>query len=153
MSSCHGDAAFTSLRLCSSRIERTLRFAIECDLKTRWGLYHHPMIAAAIMGWFRKRSADIVPTLPDREGWVSKTVDSATAWLNDPKKTWTNGLDIAETCANILEAAEITSMRTLPTLEVYQLREGSEDFEALAGLLDRLTKLLATHRIPKSQWQ
>jgi len=117
------------------------------------GTVRDPSIAAAIMGWFRKRSADIVPTSPDREGWVSKTVDSATAWLNNPKKTWTNGLDIAETCANILEAAEITSMRTLPTWEVYRLREGSENSDALAELLDRFTKLLAPYRIPQSQWQ
>jgi hypothetical protein len=117
------------------------------------GTVRDPSIAAAMMGWFRKRSADIVPTLPDREGWVSRTVDSASAWLKNPRRTWTNGLDIAETCANILEAAEIAPMKALPTWEVDRLRSGKEDFVALSKLLGRFRALLEPCRIPREQWQ
>jgi hypothetical protein len=117
------------------------------------GTVRDPSIAAALMGWYRKRSADIVPTLPDREGWVSRTVDSASAWQKNPQRTWSTGLDIAETCANILEAAEIAPMKTLPTWEVDRLRSGKENLKALSALLDRFRKLLDPCRIPRDQWQ
>src|SRR5674476_1530361 len=39
------------------------------------GTVRDPSIAAAVMGFFRKRSADILPAVPDKEGWVTKVVD------------------------------------------------------------------------------
>ena len=38
------------------------------------GSVRDPSIAAAIMGFFRKRSSDILPSIPDKEGWVTKVI-------------------------------------------------------------------------------
>ena len=78
------------------------------------GSVRDPSIAAAIMGFFRKRTADILPAVPDREGWVTKVIDRSDTWLKDTAGTWKDGLDIAETAAHLLESAEIASMRIPP---------------------------------------
>ncbi len=73
------------------------------------GTVRDPSIAAALMGFFRKRSPDILPSDPDKEGWVTKVIDQSNQWLKNPESTWENGLDIAETGAHLLEAGELTS--------------------------------------------
>jgi len=102
-------------------------------VRNGWGTVHgvfyedgsvrDPSIAAAIMGFFRKRTADILPAVPDQEGWVTKIKDQSDQWLKDPEGTWKDGLDIAETSAHLLEAGELTAMRIPPTLEVEMLRQ------------------------------
>src|SRR5512142_2679676 len=51
------------------------------------GSVRDPSIAAAIMGFFRKRSADILPAVPDQEGMISKTIDKSEHWLADDHRT------------------------------------------------------------------
>jgi len=114
-------------------------------VRNGWGTVHgvfyedgsvrDPSIAAAIMGFFRKRSTDILPSVTDQEGWITKVTDQSEKWLNNPDKTWKDGLDIAETAANLLEAGELTAMRIPPTWEVEKLRYEEVRMNALKELI------------------
>jgi hypothetical protein len=99
------------------------------------GSVRDPSIAAAIMGFFRKRSADILPAVPDQEGWVTKVIDQSNKWLSNPDRAWEEGLDIAETAAHLLEAGELTAMRILPTWQVEMLRQGDVNITSLEELI------------------
>ncbi len=111
------------------------------------GSVRDPSIAAAIMGFFRKRSADILPAIPDKEGWVTKVIDQSDKWLKDPERTWKKGLDIAETAAHLLEAGELTAMRIPPTYEVEMLRQGEVSQKALKELIIKFKNQLEPFRI------
>jgi hypothetical protein len=111
------------------------------------GSVRDPSIAAAIMGFFRKRSADILPSVPDKEGLVSKVVDQSDKWLKDSDRTWKDGLDIAETAAHLLEAGELTAMRIPPTWEVEMLRQGETNFKNLKELIIKFKSKLEPYRI------
>lgn len=123
-----------------------------------WGIVHgvfyedgtvrDPSIAAAIMGFFRKRTGDIIPSVPDKEGWVTKVTDQSEEWLKNPEASWTEGLDIAETAANLLEAGELTAMIIPPTQEVELLRQGNEDMKALKDLIVKFKKQLEPYKLP-----
>ena len=115
------------------------------------GSVRDPSIAAAIMGFFRKRSADILPAVPDREGWVTRVVDSSSTWLGDSARTWKDGLDIAETAAHLLEAAELTPMRIPPTWEVEKLRQGETNMKALEALIVKYKEQLEPYRLQQPQ--
>jgi len=115
------------------------------------GSVRDPSIAAAIMGFFRKRTADILPAVPDKEGWVTKIIVQSEKWLGDSNKNWKDGLDIAETAANLLEAGELTSMRILPTWEVETLRRGEVNMKALEELISKFKVQLEPYKIPKAQ--
>ena len=110
------------------------------------GSVRDPSIAAAIMGFFRKRTPDILPCVPDSEGWVSRTLDRGDKWLSDSNRTWKDGLDIAEIEANLLEAGELTAMRIPPTWEVGMLRKGEVNFEALKELIIKFRGELEPYR-------
>jgi hypothetical protein len=111
------------------------------------GSVRDPSIAAAIMGFFRKRTADILPAIPDKEGWVTKVVDQSDKWLKDPEGTWKDGLDIAETAAHLLEAGELTAMRIPPTWEVEMLRQGEANLKVLKELIIKFKDQLEPYRI------
>ena len=115
------------------------------------GSVRDPSIAAAIMGFFRKRTADILPSVPDREGWVTKIINQGNKWSDDSLRTWKEGLDIAETEANLLEAAQIAAMRIPPTWEVEKLREGEVDFDALKKLILKFKDELEPYKLPEKQ--
>lgn len=106
------------------------------------GTVRDPSIAAAIMGFFRKRSADILPSVPDSEGNVIRVIDDGTTWLNQPDPSWEDGLVLAETAAHLMEAGELIAMRIPPTWEVYQLQNGETDLPALKELLTRYIEIL-----------
>ncbi len=114
------------------------------------GSVRDPSIAAALMGFFRKRTSDILPADPDKEGWVTKVIDQGNKWMKDPAGTWKDGLDIAETAANLLEAGELTAMRIPPTWEVGMLRNGEVDQKALKELIIKFNKLLEPYKKPSS---
>jgi hypothetical protein len=103
------------------------------------------------MGFFRKRSDDILPAAPDQEGRVSKMIDSCNIWLNDPLQTWDKGLDVAETCAYLLEAGELTAMRIPPSQKVYMLRQGGFDLAALNELIADFKNQLEPYRLPPEE--
>jgi hypothetical protein len=115
------------------------------------GSVRDPSIAAAIMGFFRKRTADILPAIPDKEGWVTMIVDQSDKWLKDPEGTWKDGLDIAETAAHLLEAGELTAMRIPPTQEVEMLRQGEANLKVLKKLIIKFKDQLEPYRILPAQ--
>jgi len=111
------------------------------------GSVRDPSVAAAIMGFFRKRTPDILPADPDKEGWVTKVIDQSNKWLKDPEGSWKDGLDLAETAAHLLEAGELTAMRIPPTYEVEMLRQGEVNQKALKELIIKFKNQLEPFRI------
>jgi hypothetical protein len=103
------------------------------------------------MGFFRKRTENILPSEPDKEGWVTKIIDQSNTWLQDTAGTWKNGLDIAETAAHLLESAELTAMRKPPTWEVEMLRQGAGSLEALKELIIKFKEQLEPYKISPAQ--
>jgi hypothetical protein len=103
------------------------------------------------MGFFRKRSKDILPSVPDREGWITKVIDQSDAWLKNPEANWKDGLDIAETAAHLLEAGELTAMRIPPTWEVERLRDGQENQTALKELIIKFKDQLEPFKVPQEK--
>ena len=110
------------------------------------GTVRDPSIAAAMLGIFRNRSAQIVPELSDREGRVTRTVADGRKWLNDAHAAYPDGLRIAETAANLLEANQLVPMHDLPTRRVALLREKAPDPAALRELLADLLKTLEPYQ-------
>ncbi|HEX4637729.1 MAG TPA: hypothetical protein VH189_16220 [Rhizomicrobium sp.] len=94
------------------------------------GTVRDPAIAAAIVGVFRNRSSEVVLEEPDREGLMSGALEDAQKWLHNPNPDWFDGLVVAETEANFLEANQLVGLRELPTRRVEMLRAGND----MAGL-------------------
>ncbi len=125
-------------------------------VRNGWGTVHgvfyedgsvrDPSIAAAIMGFFRKRTADILPSVTDQEGWITRVIDRGDQWLKDPEGTWKDGLEIAETAAHLLEAGELTAMRITSTWEVERLREGEINMNALKELIIKFKDQLEPYK-------
>ena len=111
------------------------------------GSVRDPSIPAAIMGFFRKRTADILPAVPDQEGWVTKVIDQSNKWLQNTEAAWKDGLDIAETSAHLLEAGELTAMRIPPTWEVEMLRQGEVNMKALKELIIKFKDQLEPYKV------
>jgi hypothetical protein len=115
------------------------------------GSVRDPSIPAAIMGFFRKRTADVLPAVPDQEGWVTKVIDQSNKWLQNTEAAWKDGLDIAETSAHLLEAGELTAMRTPPTWEVEMLRQGEVNMKALKELIIKFKDQLEQYKVLHKQ--
>jgi hypothetical protein len=112
------------------------------------GTVRDPSIAAAILGVFRNRGADLVLEEPDREGILSGAIEDANAWLKAPTPVWFDGLVVAETEANLLEANELVGLRELPTRKVDLLRAGPSDISALRKLIEEFTAALTPFKTP-----
>jgi hypothetical protein len=110
------------------------------------GTVRDPSIVAAMMGIFRNRSAEIVQEFPDREKRVTRTVADGRKWLEEAQASYADGLNLAETAANILEANQLVPMRDLPTRRVALLREKAPDAAALRALLAELLKTLEPYQ-------
>ncbi len=106
------------------------------------GSVRDPSIAAAIMGFFRKRTPDILPAIADNEGWVTRVVNQGNAWIKDPNASWEEGLKLAETAANLMESGELTAMRIPPTWEVEMMRQGNVDMKALKEMLAKYIEIM-----------
>jgi hypothetical protein len=112
------------------------------------GTVRDPSIAAAIMGFFRKRSPDILVSIPDNEGWITRIIDQGNNWLRQTDATWDEGLKIAETAAHLLEAGELVAMRVPPTWEVEELRRGEVNMAALKELVKKFIGELEPYKKP-----
>jgi hypothetical protein len=110
------------------------------------GTVRDPSIAAAVMGFFRNRTANTVLENPDRERWVQRAVSGGKAWLAQPSPAWEEGLKQAEIEANILEAAQLVPMREPPTRTVDLMRAGRPDVAALQALVRRQIALLEPYQ-------
>jgi hypothetical protein len=112
------------------------------------GTVRDPSVAAAMLGMFLNRSADIVLEFPDREGWVTRTVADGTKWLENPNAPYADGLKLAEDAANLLEANQLVPMREPPTRRVARLGEGAQNPGDLRELLTKLVNELKPYRRP-----
>jgi hypothetical protein len=113
------------------------------------GSVRDPSIPAAILGFFRNRGPDILPSVPDREGHVTEVVENSRKWLAEPNPSWSDGLDLAETAANLMEAAQLVPMRLPPTRTVGLMRAGQPDLPALRELLKKYIAILEPYEIKK----
>jgi hypothetical protein len=102
------------------------------------GTVRDPSIVAALLGFFRKRSGDVVPPDLNKHGHVTRVLDQAKAWLADPSANYRAGLAILEQMANLLEAGEAVPMHDLPSARVLAL---SEESAAHRAELNRLLAL------------
>jgi len=112
------------------------------------GTVRDPVIAAAVMGFFRNRGATVVMENPDREGWVRRAVTGGQAWLAQTAPDWQEGLKQAEIEANILEAAQLVAMREPPTRTVALMRAGPVDVAKLQELVRRQVAVLVGYENP-----
>jgi hypothetical protein len=110
------------------------------------GTVRDPSIVAAVMGFYRNRSANTVLENPDRERWVQKAVTGGKAWLASPTPTWDEGLKQAEIEANILETAQLVPMREPPTRSVELLRAGAPNLPALQEVVRRYIAILGPYQ-------
>ncbi len=135
----------------------------ELMITKRWGDVHgvfypdgtvrDPAIPAAMFGLFRNRSDSVVPELVDREGWVGKAITNAQAWLDSPGGTWEDGLSAAETLANLIESAQLVSMREPPTRALALLRQGPPNNTALRELIPKYVEMLRPYQRPQQRQQ
>lgn len=85
------------------------------------GTVRDPSIVAAIRGFFRRRSGEIIPPNVDKEGEATRTLNLARAWLERETADFAEGLQILERLANQLEAGELVPLRGLPSVRVLAL--------------------------------
>ena len=111
------------------------------------GTVRDPSIAAAILGFFLNRGPDILPSAPDREGWVTRVVTNSRKWLAQADASWAEGLDLAEEAANLLEAGQLIAMRDPPTRQVDLMRQGQPDLPALRALLAKYIEILEPYKL------
>jgi hypothetical protein len=111
------------------------------------GTVRDPSIVAALLGMFRNRGENIVEEVPDRENHVTEAVAKNKQWLADQDADWQTGLDLAETSANLLEAAQLVAMHDLPTRRVDLLRSGQPDMAALRAILQKFTSMLEPYQL------
>ena len=72
-------------------------------------------------------------------------------WLEDPGRTWNDGLDIAEITAHLLEAGELTAIRTPPTWQVEMLRQGEVKMNSLKEMIIKFRGQLEPYKINPSK--
>jgi hypothetical protein len=112
------------------------------------GTVRDPSIVAALFGMFRNRGNSTVEEAPDRENHVTEAVANNRRWIADTNPDWETGLNLAETSANFLEAAQLVAMHDLPTRQVELMRSGEPDIPALRGVLERFTSVLERYQLP-----
>jgi hypothetical protein len=112
------------------------------------GTIRDPSLVAAVLGFYRNRGTDIVMEQSDREGITSGVLQDAHKWLADAKASWFDGMVIAETMANTLEAAQLVGMRDPPTRKVELLRAGNENMPALKLLVEEFIAELSANATP-----
>ena len=115
----------------------------ELMITKRWGDVHgvfypdgtvrDPAIPAAMFGLFRNRSTNAILENVNRENWVNTDIQLAQVWLDNPGGTWKDGLAAAEKLANLLEAAQLVSMREPPSRTLDLLRQGLAPWSSESG--------------------
>jgi hypothetical protein len=132
----------------------------ELTITGNWGTVHgvfypggtvrDPSIVAALLGFCRNRSKDIVEEVPDRENHVTDAVTKNKEWLANSSPDWAAGLDLAEISANLLEAAQLVPMHELPSWQVELLRDAQPNIAALQAMLEKFTSLLEPYELPRA---
>ncbi|MEO8597267.1 MAG: hypothetical protein ABI759_28370 [Candidatus Solibacter sp.] len=111
------------------------------------GTVRDPAIVAAILGMFRDRDEDVMPGMPDKEGFVTRAVANNQKWLADANPAWEAGLNLAEVSANLLESGQLIAMYDPPTRTVDLLRKGAPNLPALRAAIEKYTALLEPHQV------
>jgi hypothetical protein len=114
------------------------------------GTIRDPAIVAALMGFFRDREENVMPSVPDREGFVTRAVANNKKWLADANAAWEPGLNLAEVSANLLEAGQLIAMYDPPTRTVDLLRKGAPDMAALRAAIEKYTAILEPFQVPQN---
>ena len=112
------------------------------------GTVRDPSIVAAMFGIFRNRGMGIVEEIPDRENHVTDAVAQNKKWLGASTPDLQAGLALAESSANLLESAQLVSMRDLPSRQVELLRGAPPNLAAVQALLKQFTSTLEPYQIP-----
>jgi hypothetical protein len=126
--------------------------------QSQWGTIHgvvypngtvrDPSIAAALLGFFRNRGPDFIPTVLDQEGVVTRCVADLKKWQEENDPAWEKGLRLAEIAANLLEAGELVPMNDPPSRELKKLREGAPNLAALREIANKWSGILERYRQP-----
>jgi len=114
------------------------------------GTIRDPAIVAALFGFFRDREENVMPSVPDREGFVTKAVANNKKWLADSNAAWEAGLNLAEVSANLLEAGQLIAMYDPPTRTVELLRKGAPNMAALRAAIEKYTAILEPFQLPQN---
>ena len=114
------------------------------------GTIRDPAIVAALMGFFRDREENVMPSVPDREGFVTRAVANNKRWLANAEAAWEPGLNLAEVSANLLEAGQLIAMYDPPTRTVDLLRKGAPDMPALRAAIEKYTAILEPFQVPQN---
>ena len=89
------------------------------------GTARDPSIVAAVQGFFRRRSGNIVAPNVNKEGTVTRVLARVDEWLGSADQRYAEGLALLECMANLLEAGELVPMNRPPTARVLALAEES----------------------------
>jgi len=107
------------------------------------GTVRDPGIAAAVQGFFRRRTGKRVPYAIDKEGAVRAALEKAKKWQADPKAPYADGLAALESMANQMEAGEIVPMNEPPSIRVLELAaDAAANRLEVARLLTAWAKVL-----------
>ena len=112
------------------------------------GTVRDPSIVAALLGFFRNRSMNVVEEVPDRENHVTEAVAKNREWLAEANPDGQQGLDLAEISAHLLEAAQLIALHNLPTRKLAGLRADQPDIPRLRALLENFTSALEPYQLP-----
>lgn len=110
------------------------------------GTIRDPSVVAAVQGFFRKRSGDIVPPNVDKEGAATRALAAADAWLGSANGDYAQGWSILELIVNLLETGEHVPMGDPPSVKLLALTEETPANRAeLCRLLLRWGDVLERH--------
>lgn len=102
------------------------------------GTVRDPGIVAAVQGFFRKRSGEIIPPNVDREGAATRVLSQISNWLETPgDRPHERGLMLLEQMANLLETGELVPMCEPPSVRVAALsKDTPENLAEIRRLLE-----------------
>ncbi len=133
----------------------------ELMITKRWGDVHgvfypdgtvrDPAIPAAMFGLLRNRSDSALLEVVDREGAVGRAISKAHAWTENTSGGWEDGLNAAETLANLLESAQLIAMREPPTRTIDLLRRGTPNNAALRELILKYIEMIRPYQRQSTQ--
>ena len=117
------------------------------------GTVRDPSIAAALLGFYRNRSASAITSFVNKENHSTKVIVEAKSLLSeevnpyDPQEYIDRLLLCAETIANELEAGELVPMMSLPSSKVLAMQKDCKEIPPAKAVLKELCELLmnATH--------
>jgi hypothetical protein len=106
------------------------------------GTIRDPAIVAALAGFYRRRDGGEKDYNLNTESGVDGITAKAAAWLENPASLYSDGLDIINVMASLVESGSLVPLNELPTSKVLRLESSGEDREALKTLMREWTQVL-----------